>query len=118
MKRLKTIVKKKEKERNRRKREEIKKGRGKREKGKAPSHSQETQMNLKIVSFLFLQGPNLFHCLFYPFCTIMNSETRLWVQCHRLSELETTVEMISNPLVLWIHKLRPKEGNDFNKASS
>lgn len=60
MKRLKTIVKKNEK-RNGRKKEKKKKRREKKEKGKVPSHSQETQMNLKILGFLFLQGPNLFH---------------------------------------------------------
>lgn len=86
--------------------------RKKKEKGKVPSHSQETQMNLKIVGFLLLQGPNLFHF------TVIDSETRLWVQFQRMSELERTVEMISNPLVLWINKPRPTEGNDLNAVSS
>lgn len=70
------------------------------------------QMNLKIVGFLFLQGPSLFHF------TIIDSETRLWVQFQRMSELERTVEMISNPLVLWINKPRPTEGNDLNSVSN
>lgn len=64
MKRLKTIVKKNEK-RNGRKKEKKKKRREKKEKGKVPSHSQETQMNLKILGFLFLQGPNLFHFTYW-----------------------------------------------------
>lgn len=91
MKRLKPIVKRNEK-RNGRKKEKKRKRREKKEKGKVPSHSQETQMNLKIVGFLFLQGPNVFHF------TLIDSETRLWVQFQRMSELERTVEMISKPL--------------------
>lgn len=107
----KTIVEKNEK-RNGRKKEKKKKRREKMEKEKVSSHSQETQMNLKIDGFLFLQGPNLFHFI------IIDSKTRLWVQFQRMSELERTVEMISNPLVLWINKPRPTEGNDLNAVSS
>lgn len=117
MKQLKTIVKKKEEERYGRKRKNKEKKREKREEGKVLSHSQEIQMNLKIV-FLFSQDSNLFHCPFYPIFTVIDTETRPLVQFHRMSELERTVEMISNLLVLWINKLRPAEGNDFNKVSS
>lgn len=64
MKRLKTIIKK-EGEGLEEREEEEEEGK-KRQKRKVPSQSQETQLSLKIVGFLFLQGPNLFHCPILP----------------------------------------------------
>jgi len=73
------------------------------EERKILSHGQETQMRLKILA------SNFFHCLVYPIFIINDNKTRSSVRLYRMSKLERTIEMISNPVVWWINKLRPTE---------
>ena len=68
-------------------------GKGGVEERKILSHGQETQMGLKILT------SNFFHCLVYPIFIINDNKTRSSVRLYRMSKLERTIEMISNPLV-------------------
>lgn len=60
-------------------------------------------MSLKMLTSYF------FHCLVYPIFIINDNKTRSSFWLYRMSKLERTIEMISNPLVWWINKLRPTE---------